>query len=98
MSNPLYTYTVNIYYLVWLGLTVYQPYRLLNVKSSLYIYIKYILFGLVGSYGISPIVGYLMSNPLYTYTLNIYYLVWFGLTVNQPLWVIKSQILFIHIH
>ena len=28
-------------------------------------------FGLVGFYGISTIVGYLMSNPLYTYMLNI---------------------------
>ena len=43
--------------------------RLLNAKSSLYIYIKYIGFGLV--YGISTIVGYLMPNPLYTYILNI---------------------------
>ena len=28
-------------------------------------------FGLVGFYGISTIVGYLMPNPLYTYILNI---------------------------
>ena len=35
------------------------------------IYIKYIWFGLVGFYGISTIVGYLMPNPLYTYELNI---------------------------
>ena len=28
-------------------------------------------FGLVGFYGRSTIVGYLMPNPLYTYTLNI---------------------------
>ena len=45
--------------------------RLFNVKSSLYIYIKYIGFGLVGFYGISTIVGYLMPNPLYTYILSI---------------------------
>ena len=38
-----------------------------NAKSSLYIYIKYIWFGLVGFYGISTLVGYLMSYPLYTY-------------------------------
>ena len=31
-----------------------------------------IWFGLVGFYGISTIVGYLMLNPLYTYILNIY--------------------------
>ena len=51
--------------------------RLFNAKSSLYIYIKYIGFGLVGFYGISTIVGYLMPNPLYTYILNIY-MIWFG--------------------
>ena len=28
-------------------------------------------FGLVGFYGISTIVGYLMPNPLYTIILNI---------------------------
>ena len=52
--------------------------RLLNAKSSLYLYIKYVWFCLVGFYGISTIVGYLMPNPLYTYILNIYNLVWFG--------------------
>ena len=36
--------------------------RLFNAKSSLYIYIKYIGFVLVGFYGISAIVGYLMPN------------------------------------
>ena len=40
---------------------------LFNAKSSLYIYIEYIEFGLVGFYGISTIVGYLMPNPLYKY-------------------------------
>ena len=45
--------------------------RLFNTKSSLYIYIKYIGFGLVRFYGISTIVGYLMPNPLYTYTKYI---------------------------
>ena len=34
------------------------------IKSSLYIYIKYIEFGLVWFYGISTIVGYLLLNPL----------------------------------
>ena len=47
--------------------------RLSNAKSALYIYIKYIGFGLVGFYGISTIGGYLMPNPLYTYILNILY-------------------------
>ena len=55
MPNPLYTYTLNIW------------------------------FGLVGFYGISTIVGYLMPNPLYTYILNIYDLVWLGFMAYQPL-------------
>ena len=41
--------------------------RLFNAQSSLYIYIKFIWLGLVGFYGISTIVGYLMPNPLYTF-------------------------------
>ena len=32
----------------------------------------FVWFGLVGFYGISTIVGYLMPNPLYTYVLSIY--------------------------
>ena len=52
--------------------------RLFNAKSSLYIYIRYIWFGLVGFCGISTTVGYLMPNPLYTYALNIYDLVLVG--------------------
>ena len=38
-------------------------YSLFNAKSSLNIYIKSIWFGLVGFYGTSTIVGYLMPNP-----------------------------------
>ena len=38
------------------------------MTNSLYTF-KYIWFGLVGFYGISTIVNYLMSNPLYTYIL-----------------------------
>ena len=44
---------------------------LFNAKSCFYIYIKYIGFGLVGFYGISTIVGYLMPNLIYTYITNI---------------------------
>ena len=33
---------------------------------------------MVGFFGMSTIVGYLMPNPLYTYILNIYDLVWLG--------------------
>ena len=70
-------------YLVWLDFMAY--FRLFNAKSSLYIYIKYIWFGLVGFYGISTIVGYLMPNPLYTYIWNKYDLVWLGFMAYQPL-------------
>ena len=40
--------------------------RVFNAKSSLYIYIKYIVFGLFGFYDTSAIIGYLMPNNLYT--------------------------------
>ena len=65
--------------MIWFGWVLWHinHCRLFNAKSSLYIYIKYVWFGLVGFYGISTIVGYLMPNPLYTYILNIY-MVWFG--------------------
>ena len=62
--------------------------RLFNAESSSSIYIKYIRFGFVGFYGISTIVGYLMLNPLYTYILNIYDLIWLGFMAYQPLLVI----------
>ena len=60
-------------------------YRLFNTKPSLYIYIKYIGFGLVGYYGMSTFVGYLMPNPFYTYILKIYDLVRLGFMAYQPL-------------
>ena len=80
MSNPLYIEILNIYDLIWLGwvLRHIKHCRLSNAKSSLYIYIRYIWFGLVWFYGISTIVVYLMPNPLYTYRLNIYDLVLVG--------------------
>ena len=59
--------------------------KLFYAKSSLYIYSKYIGFRLTGFYGISSIVGYLMPNPLYTYILNIYDLLWLGFMAYQPL-------------
>ena len=36
-------------------------------------------------YGTSTNVGYLKPNPLYTYILNIYDLVWLGFMAYQPL-------------
>ena len=47
--------------------------RLFNAKSSFYIYIRYIWFGLVVLYGISTIVGYLMLNLVFPYILNIWF-------------------------
>ena len=54
------------------------------MPNPLYTYILDI-FGLVGFYGISIVVGYLMPNPLYTYISNIYKLVWLGFMSYQPL-------------
>ena len=53
--------------MIWFGLGLWHinPCRLFNTKSSLYMYIKYIWFGLVWFYDISTTVGYLMSNSLY---------------------------------
>ena len=73
--------------MIWLGWVLWHinHCRLFNAKSSLYKYIKYIGFDLVGFYGISTIVGYLMPNPLYTNILNIYDLVGLGFMAYQPL-------------
>ena len=43
-----------------------------------------IMINLVGFYGISTIVGYLILNPLYTYILSIFDLVRFGFMAYQP--------------
>ena len=71
----------------WFGLVLWHINQcmLFDAKFSLYIYIKYIWLSLVGFYGISTIVGYLTLNPLYTYILNIYDLVWLGFMAYQPL-------------
>ena len=76
--------------MIWFGWVLWHinHCRVFNAKSSLYIYNKYIGFGLVGFYGISTIAGYLMPNLLYTYILNIYDLVWLGFMAYQPLQVI----------
>ena len=66
--------------MIWFGWVFWHinHCRLFNAKSTLFIYIRYISFGLAWFYGISTIVGYLMPNPLYSYILNIYDLVWLG--------------------
>ena len=43
------------------------------------------LVSLVRFYGISTVIGYLMPNPLYTYIINIYDLVWLGFMAYQSL-------------
>ena len=68
MPNPLYTYILNIYDLVWLVLWHINHCRLFNAK---YIYIKYIGFGLVWFYGISTNVGHSMPNPFFTVSTHI---------------------------
>ena len=69
-----YAFFLHFLCLVLLGLVLWHinHCRLFNAKSSLYIYIKNVGFGLVGFYGISTIVGYLKPNPLYTYILHTY--------------------------
>ena len=73
--------------MIWFGWVLWHINHcwLFNAKSSLYIYIKYIGFGLVGFYGIQTIVGYLMPNSFYTYISNIYDLVGLGFMAYQPL-------------
>ena len=90
IPNPHYTFILHIYGLVCFGWVLWHinHFRLFNNKSSLYIYIKYKGLSLVGFYGISTIVGYLMTNPLYTYILSRYDLVWFSSLAYQPLLVI----------
>ena len=71
MPNRLYTSILDICDLVCLGSWHINSWKLFKSKPSLYIYIKYIWFGLVGFYGISTIVCNVMRNPFYTYILNI---------------------------
>ena len=55
-----------------------------NEKANWYCNLLF-WFGLVWFYGLSNVVDYLMLNPLYTYILNIYDLVWLGWMAYQPL-------------
>ena len=57
-------------------------------NASVVVHTVNYMFGLVGFYGISTIVGYLMPNPLDTHILNIYDLVGLGFMAYQPLKVI----------
>ena len=71
-------------------LSLTKPKGKIYITKSLgnYIYIKYTWFGLVGFYGISTIVGYLMPKSFYSYISNMYDLVWLGFIAFQPVYVI----------
>ena len=73
--------------MIWLGWFLWHinHCRLFNIKSFLFIYMKYRGFFCAWFYGISTIVGYLKPNPLHTYILNIYDFVLLGVMVYQPL-------------
>ena len=95
MPDPFYIYVLNIYRILlgWVLCHVNHC-RLFNARSFLYICTEYIGFYWVGFYAISIIVSHLMSNPLCTYILNRYNLVWLGFMVYLSLLIIKCQILF----
>ena len=57
----------------------------LNMYGTGYTLLSCTKFGLVGFYGISTTVDYLMPNPLYTYILIIYDLVKLCFMAHQPL-------------
>ena len=65
--------------------TIYYNYLFIERRFFSRFFSPKIRFGWVGFYVISTFVGYLMPNPLYTYILNIYDLVWLGFMAHQPL-------------
>ena len=98
LPNPLYTFISNICDLVWLGLWHINHCKLFNANSSLYIYINYMWFGLVGLYGISTI-GYSIPNPLYSYWIYIIWLGWVLWHINLcRLFNAKSSLYIINIY
>ena len=76
MPYPVYTYIYQIY-MIWFNLVLWHIDHcgLFNAKSFLYIYIKYIWFGLVWFNGTLATVGNLLPYPVYTYISNIYDLI-----------------------
>ena len=70
----------------------YQPLLVIWCQILfLYIYQIYMIwFGLIGFYGISTVIGYLMPNPVFIYISNLYDLVWF----DRVLWHINRYWLF----
>ena len=101
MLNPVYTYISYIIFdLVWFCwvLSYINHCRLFNDKSFLYIYIKYIWFGLVEFYDISTMVGYSMLNPVYAYISYIQFdLVWFCWVLSIIVGHLKSNPLYTYI-
>ena len=86
MPKLLYTHILDID-MTWFGWVLWyiDHFKSFNAKFSLYIYLRYIRFCLVGFYGTSTIVGYLMANLLYKYILNVKDFVWLGFMAYQPL-------------
>ena len=74
MPNPVFTYILNIYDLVWLAFMPYQHCVLFNAKSCLYIYSKYIPFGLVGFMTYQPLY---VINAKFCFYIYINYMIWF---------------------
>ena len=68
----------------WLILWYVKPLLSYLIPKSFFFFLQ-LYSRLVGLYGISTIVGYLISNPLYTYILNIHNLVWLDFMAYQPL-------------
>ena len=62
--------------------------NVLSQQKGLSMVLLSVWLDMVGFYGISTIVRYLMLNPLYTYVLNIYDLFWLDFMAYQPLYAI----------
>ena len=71
-KNAVFIYFSKILPISHLSVGIYTLFLFKKINPS---YIKYIVW--VEFYGISTNVGYSMPNSVYTYTLNIYDLVWF---------------------
>ena len=84
--------------LVWLVLSCINYCWLFNAKSSLYIYIRYIWFGLVGFYDISTTVDYTGLQRNWGQHKNTrFYLIWVcWIQIWNPFLLITSSFLDMH--
>ena len=74
--------------MIWFGwVLVSTIVAFFNQNSFLYILIRYTWIGLVGFYGISTIVGYLMTDRVKTY-IKYAWFGWIWVLVYQVVWVI----------